>query len=125
MKLTITVDIQEDFKQLCEIFNFDPIHVIQEFTNKISFPVLYSQPINHHHWANFFFLDYLGAADNDKADKWEIHEPFMSRMVQCVSKDSKESEQAGRVVMEDWHQFITNKRTNALLSKVKEENKDE
>ena len=124
MNLTITIDIPEDFKQLCDIFNFDPEDIFQAFANKISFPVFYSQPNSRHRWANFFFLDYLVDTCRNDTTKWEIHKAFMDKMVHSISKSDDKSEEANRTVMKEWHQFILNKRTEDLINKLIDERKN-
>ncbi len=124
MNLTLTISIPDDFKKLCEIFNIEPEHVIQALANKVSFPVFYSQPNSRHRWANFFFLDHLVNTTKDDAARWETHKPFMDRMVNTMSLNSEESEEANRAVMTEWHQFILNKRTEELIDRLKAEHKD-
>lgn len=125
MKLSITINIPEDFKQLCEIFNLNPEHTIQEFINEISFPVFYSRPNSNYRWPNYFFLDYLGKMAQYDTEKWETHKPFMDKLISTISSDSEETESAARTIMEEWHQFILNKRTDDLLDRFKEEVKSE
>lgn len=121
MKLTITVNIPDDFKQLCEIFNLNPEHTIQAFANEVSFPILYSRPNTNYCWPNYFFLNYLGKTTQYDTEKWETHKPFMDKLVESISSDNEKTEKETRAVMVEWHQFILDKRTDDLLDRFKEE----
>jgi len=123
MKLTINIDLPDDFKQVCEIFDFNPDSVVQRFVNEVSFPVFFGNSTSHHRWATFFFLDYLGAADGNSAEKLDKLKPFLDKIDQSITKDPKESEKSVRKVMIDWHRSVLRERSEDLLNKFKDGDK--
>lgn len=124
MKLTINIALSDDFKQVCEIFDFYPESVVQRFVNEVSFPVFFGRSTSHHRWATFFFLDYLGAANGDLAEKLDKLEPFLDKIGQSIRKDEDENEKAVRKVMIEWHRSVLRERSEALLNALKDDDKD-
>ncbi len=121
MKLTLTIDLPEDFKHLIEIFDFKPENIIQKFINEVSFPVFYSNLKGPHLWATYFFLDFVDAADNEI----EMFEPFLDKIVKSITKEQMNGEKTIRTIMVEWHRLVLRSRSEALLNALKEDDKDD
>lgn len=106
MKVNLTLELPEDFKQVCEIFGYRPEEVLQRFMEEVSFPEFFSDPDNDHRWATLFFLHNMGAGDGELADQWEQHKPYIDKMAATVINNPKKAEKDCRKIMKRWHKSM-------------------
>lgn len=108
MKETIQIELPEDFRTACGIFNFPPEEVIGEFTRRVSLPLYFSDTENKHRWANLFFLDYLDNLAPPQPQPDDIHHKYMDLLNKRVdvATNVKKREKAGREVLQEWHEAV-------------------
>lgn len=108
MKMTIQIEIPDDFRMVCEIFDFSPEEVIREFTKWVSLPRYFSDVEYEHRWANLFFLDYIDLMEHRQAQPNDIHEKYMNILNKRTeaAKSSQKRENACREVLNEWHEAV-------------------
>lgn len=116
MERTIKIELPDDFRMLCEIFNYDPQSVIQEFIDRISLPEYYYDPHDPHRWATLFFLDYMDHFAAEQEHPGEVHDKFIRKLNKKIksAKSARKTKEACREVLEEWHKAI--KEANSLAS---------
>lgn len=129
MEFEFKSELPEDFHQLCDIFQIQPVHVVKSILDKISFPYFYSHINETGRWPTFLFLELLD--DSFEAKEMEFNEPYLEKINDAVKANLKggvgtpetksETEKAIRSVMREWHKALAKERAKYLLDNLPKE----
>lgn len=107
MEINIKIKLNEDISALLELYNVNPEVLIQEFTDKISFPVYYSNALSKDRWPTLFFLHYIETCIPHLEAERLFDTPYMDKLVDVIfagtdKTDPLSSISAGREVQREW-----------------------
>lgn len=128
MEFELKTEMPEDFQHLCEIFQINPVDVVKEILNKISFPYFYSNLNETGKWPTYLFLEFLDKAGEINEKEMEFNEPFLEKVNNAVTANIKtgvesdsnklKAQKAIRSVMREWHKALSKERARYLLDNL-------
>lgn len=108
------LNFSPDFKQACEIFGLDPLHVVQKFVDGVSLPDYFSFPLRPDRWPNMFMLEcVLGQMEDE--NMLARYNRLLERITSAIMADSGDKEQVCREVMDQWHKAVLEDRIKEVM----------
>lgn len=104
MKITAMLEIPEDFRLHCEIYNCNAQDILQEFVNQVSLPRHRTADGRNHELATGFLMDYLDHLPPEEDQPDDIHEFYLDKIAETVApiQDDAQREAVCRKIMRQW-----------------------
>lgn len=122
MKTLEKINLTTEFTQFCDIFNFTPEEVVQEFINKIDIAQYMCEFLDPHRWANLFAMEYMIQYTKSKGIMFE-YEDFAKRWVEMMETGNDDPIGKTKELLEKWHKKVLEDRIHEIMKNDdKEEN---
>ncbi|QEC51958.1 hypothetical protein EDD80_11815 [Anseongella ginsenosidimutans] len=104
MKITAILEIPEDFRLHCEIYDCNAQDVLQEFVNQVSLPRHRAGEGNGYECATSFFMDYADQLLSEKGQPADVHDHYLDKLAETVVpiRDGEQREVACRKILRQW-----------------------
>lgn len=114
METQLTINLPDDFRIVCDIFQIKPEVFIQKFLETASLPYYYSDPECENKWAALFLLKYLKTYHMISNEDFLMHQPFLDQLAEIISIKAVETveernaiEIRGRDIIREWHEHLS------------------
>ena len=125
MEITINLQVPEDFRSLCTIYNIQPQQFIQSFINKVSFPSYYTGTSKQMKWATLFFLQYTELMEQDSDTEFDLEDQYLQCFTDTLAENMEKhkdggakAREAGREVIRDWQKAVLAERARYITDQL-------
>ncbi|AIM35809.1 hypothetical protein ACFX5U_01790 [Sphingobacterium sp. SG20118] len=109
------IKLTNEFKQFCDIFNFTPEKVIQDFVDKVDIAQYMCFPMDPDRWANLFMMEYLiKYTESENALKGYLQ--FGEKWVEIMRSGDKNAVEKTKKLLENWHKAVLEERINKIMN---------
>ncbi|WP_293879533.1 hypothetical protein [Sphingobacterium sp. UBA1498] len=115
MKTLEKIKLTPAFKQFCDLFNFTPEEVVQEFIDKIDIAEYMCDPIHPDRWANVFAMEYLiqyTQSENSIVEYGEFAEEWVKMM---ETNEGGDLVGKTRSLLDAWHKRVLEDRIHLIM----------
>lgn len=121
MKTLENINLTTEFTQFCDIFNFTPEEVVQEFINKIDIAQYMCELLDPQRWANLFAMEYMVQYTQSEKSLREYGD-FGEKWVEMVKSGEDNLIGKTRKLLENWHKKVLEERIQDIIKGEKDEN---
>jgi hypothetical protein len=114
MKTLENIKLTTAFKQFCDLFNFTPEEVVQEFIDKIDIAEYMCDPIQPDRWANVFAMEYLIQYTQSENSIVEYGE-FAEEWVKMMETGGDDLIGNTRLLLDTWHKKVLEDRIHSIM----------
>lgn len=121
MKTLENINLTTEFTQFCDIFNFTPEEVVQEFINKIDIVKYLCEFLDPERWANLFAMEYMIQYTQSEKRLRECEE-FGEKWGKMMEAGCDDPIKKTKELLENWHKKVLEDRIHEIMKNDKEEN---
>lgn len=114
MKTLESIKLTTEFKQFCDIFNFTPEEVVQEFIDKIDIAQYMCYPTHPDRWANLFAMEYMIQYTQSEGIMFE-YEEFAENWVKIMDAGGDDVVEKTKKLLEGWHNKVLEDRIHKIM----------
>ncbi|MFE2862095.1 MULTISPECIES: hypothetical protein [Sphingobacterium] len=114
METIENIKLTTAFKQFCDLFNFTPEEVVQEFIDKIDIAEYMCDPIQPNRWANLFAMEYLIQYTQSENSIVEYRE-FAEEWVKMMETGGDDLIGNTRLLLDAWHKKVLEDRIHSIM----------
>ncbi|MDR2274260.1 MAG: hypothetical protein LBF27_25350 [Sphingobacterium sp.] len=121
MKTLENINLTTEFTQFCDIFNFTPEEVVQEFINKIDIVQYLCDFLDPDRWANLFAMEYMIHYTQSEERLRECDE-FGEQWGKMMVAGGDDLVGKTKDLLDKWHKKVLEERIQDIIKRDKEEN---